>query len=91
MGRIFKNQAKSKMEDIDEEMRDIPMIDNEEFVETYVANCKIIKNEMKPKLSETEINQLFDRLLENNKKNGHSDILTNKNSKLKPDNIKKTG
>lgn len=65
MGRIFKNQAKSKIEDIDEEMRDIPEIDNGELVENYVANCKIIKNDMKPKLSETEINQLFDQLLEN--------------------------
>lgn len=67
MGRIFKNAAKSKIEDIDEEIRDIPALDNCELVESYVADCKkIIKNEevTKPKLSEKEINQLFDQLLE---------------------------
>lgn len=90
MGRIFKNQAKSKIEDIDEEMRDIPIIDNDELVENYVANCKIIKNEMKPKLSETEINQLFDQLLEkkDNEKDDNCDTLAKGTSKVKPDNGK---
>lgn len=86
MGRIFKNQAKSKIEDIDEEMRDIPLIDNEELVQTYVANCKVIKNEAKPKLSETEINQLFDQLLDNKTiKKLNENISTKITSKSKPD------
>lgn len=87
MGRIFKNQAKSKIEDIDEEMREIPIIENDELVENYVANCKIIKNERKPKLSETEINQLFDQLLENkdNGKEDNSNTLTKAYCKLKSD------
>ncbi|CAG9854086.1 unnamed protein product [Phyllotreta striolata] len=48
MGRIFKNAAKSKVEDIDEEIRNIPAIDNEELVENYVAECnKVITDECK--------------------------------------------
>lgn len=78
MGRIFKNQAKSKMEDIDEEMRDIPMIENDELVENYVASCKIIKEEVKPKLSQHEINQLFDKLLE------HKETELEENGMIKP-------
>ncbi|XP_057667518.1 uncharacterized protein LOC130900726 [Diorhabda carinulata] len=38
MGRIFKNAAKSKVEDIDEEIRSIPAIANEELVENYVRS-----------------------------------------------------
>ncbi|VEN58496.1 unnamed protein product [Callosobruchus maculatus] len=65
MGRIFKNAAKSKVEDIDEDIRAIPPIDNDELIENYVASCKrVIRNESKPKLSESEINLLFDQLLE---------------------------
>uniref|UniRef100_A0A6P7H1R8 Titin-like n=1 Tax=Diabrotica virgifera virgifera TaxID=50390 RepID=A0A6P7H1R8_DIAVI len=45
MGRIFKNAAKSKIEDIDEEIRNIPEIDNEELVESYVANCNKLATE----------------------------------------------
>lgn len=88
MGRIFKSQARSKLEDIDEEMRDIPIIDNDELVENYVANCKkIIKNEMKPKLSEKEINQLFDQLLENKnmEKKSANSTLTKTTTKSKQD------
>nr|CAI5833207.1 unnamed protein product [Callosobruchus analis] len=65
MGRIFKNAAKSKVEDIDEDIRAIPPIDSDELIENYVASCKrVIRNESKPKLSESEINLLFDQLLE---------------------------
>lgn len=91
MDRIFKNQARSKLEDIDEEMREIPVIGNDELVENYVANCKkIIKNDVKPKLSEKEINQLFDQLLENKNtdKEGGNSTVTKTTSKSKQE-IKK--
>lgn len=94
MGRIFKNAAKSKIEDIDEEIRDIPALDNCELVENYVADCKkIIKNEevAKPKLSEKEINQLFDQLLEDRlSSNEQKNIETKTCAKSKIDALKKT-
>ncbi|XP_018566318.1 uncharacterized protein LOC108907224 isoform X2 [Anoplophora glabripennis] len=86
MGRIFKNAAKSKIEDIDEEIRDIPALDNCELVESYVADCKkIIRNEevVKPKLSEKEINQLFDQLLED-RLNGQDAKTTELKTCVKP-------
>lgn len=88
MGRIFKNAAKSKLEDIDEEIRSIPNIDNDELLESYVANCKrVIKNEAKPKLTEKEINQLFDQLLENKNAENENNFTT-KSTKSKTDSKK---
>ncbi|CAH1236586.1 unnamed protein product [Diabrotica balteata] len=57
MGRIFKNAAKSKIEDIDEEIRNIPEIDNEELVENYVANCSKIA-------TESEKNEVIEEYIE---------------------------
>ncbi|KAG5894569.1 hypothetical protein JTB14_021551 [Gonioctena quinquepunctata] len=92
MGRIFKNAAaKSKIEDIDEEIRDIPTIDNGDLVENYVADCKkAIGNEVKPKLSEKEINLLFDQLLEKkaNDKESANSTTTKTTTKSKPDSKK---
>ncbi|CAH1183153.1 unnamed protein product [Phaedon cochleariae] len=65
MGRIFKNAAKSKIEDIDDEIRTIPTIDNGELVEKYVASCnEAAETDKKQKLSENEMNQLFAQLLD---------------------------
>nr|XP_023023801.1 uncharacterized protein LOC111511950 isoform X1 [Leptinotarsa decemlineata] len=89
MGRIFKNTAaKTKIEDIDEEIRDIPIMNHEELVESYVADCKkVIRNEGKPRLSETEINVLFDQLLENrtSDKEGASSSVNKTTPKQKQD------
>lgn len=80
MGKIFRNAAKSKMDDIDEELRnipEIPEIDNLELVENYVRSCQRVKSPFlpppppppldevpkKPKMTEEEMNMLFDQLL----------------------------
>ncbi|KAF7281341.1 hypothetical protein GWI33_004827 [Rhynchophorus ferrugineus] len=80
MGKIFKNAAKSKMDEIDEELRnipEIPEIDNLEKVENYVLSCQNISSPLpppifqqplqevpkKPKMTEEEMNLLFDKLL----------------------------
>lgn len=80
MGKIFKNAAKSKMEDIDEDLRNIPEIpemDNLELVENYVRSCQRVQSPylplptpppleeipQQPKMSEEEMNILFDRLV----------------------------
>ncbi|XP_030749560.1 uncharacterized protein LOC115877501 isoform X2 [Sitophilus oryzae] len=80
MGKIFKNAAKSKMDEIDEELRNIPEIpemDNLELVENYVRSCQNVSSPIpppmpppafdelpkKPKMTEEEMNMLFDQLL----------------------------
>ncbi|KAL3281304.1 hypothetical protein HHI36_004515 [Cryptolaemus montrouzieri] len=63
MGRIFKNALKPKM---DEEIRDIPIIDHNELVENYVLSCnsKVEEEFKRPKMTEEEMNYLFDKLLD---------------------------
>ncbi|XP_045471992.1 uncharacterized protein LOC123678807 [Harmonia axyridis] len=87
MGRIFKNAVKPKL---DEEIRDIPAIDHNELVENYVKNCTP-KNEekefKKPKMTEEEMNILFDKLLdkpaESPKKSCSTNKIDNKNIGIK--------
>ncbi|XP_066255275.1 titin homolog [Euwallacea similis] len=81
MGKIFKNAARSKIEDeVEAELRNIPEIpemDNLELVENYVRSCQRVKSPFlpppppppledlpkKPKMTEEEMNLLFDRLI----------------------------
>ncbi|XP_066143674.1 uncharacterized protein [Euwallacea fornicatus] len=81
MGKIFKNAARSKIEDeVEAELRSIPEIpemDNLELVENYVRSCQRVKSPFlpppppppledfpkKPKMTEEEMNLLFDRLI----------------------------
>ncbi|GJQ67297.1 hypothetical protein Trydic_g8197 [Trypoxylus dichotomus] len=60
MGRIFKNAFKSKIE---EDIRDIPTVDNSKLVEDYVMHLPP-KEERRTKLTEQEMDMLFDKLLE---------------------------
>ncbi|KAK5646281.1 hypothetical protein RI129_004745 [Pyrocoelia pectoralis] len=63
MGRIFKNALKSK---VAEEMKNIPAIDNSKIVENFVMDCHNLQqntDQEKHKLSEEEMNLLFDSLL----------------------------
>ncbi|KAK4879644.1 hypothetical protein RN001_007790 [Aquatica leii] len=84
MGRIFKNALKSKMS---EDIKNIPVIDNNQIVEDFVMNCQDMqlsdKNE-KSKLSEEEMNLLFDSLLNDDnslsKCKGESTVETDLNS-----------
>lgn len=64
MGRIFKNAVKPKL---DEEISDLPAIDHNELVENYVLSCAPKPEEeefKKPKMTEDEMNYLFDKLLD---------------------------
>ncbi|KAK9870637.1 hypothetical protein WA026_008199 [Henosepilachna vigintioctopunctata] len=63
MGRIFKNAVKPKA---DEDVRGIPNIDHNELVENYVLSCtpKLEEEFKKPKMTEEEMNSLFDKLLD---------------------------
>ncbi|XP_050306627.1 uncharacterized protein LOC126743536 [Anthonomus grandis grandis] len=79
MGKIFKHAARSKQDEIEEELRnipEIPEIDNLEMVENYVRSCQEVNKSLllpsagvpeeaskKPKMSEEEMNLLFDQLL----------------------------
>lgn len=60
MGRIFKNAFKSKIE---EDIRDIPSVENSKLVEDYVMHLPSVE-EKRAKLSEQEMDLLFDKLLE---------------------------
>lgn len=73
MGRIFKNAFKSKVDD--PVVEDIPIVDNSKLVEKYATNCanpttttvtiKNVVDEEKPtKISNDEMDKLFDRLLQ---------------------------
>ncbi|KAH1024823.1 uncharacterized protein LOC109533104 isoform X1 [Dendroctonus ponderosae] len=105
MGKIFKNAAKSKMEDIDEDLRNIPEIpemDNLELVENYVRSCQRVQSPYlplpppppleelpkKPKMSEEEMNILFDRLV-GKETNETKPEKTPKSQKPKPSEPKK--
>lgn len=59
MGRIFKNAVKSK--DIDEDIRNIPIMDNSKLVEDFVLSCPDPINPTK--MTEEERNLAFDNLL----------------------------
>lgn len=61
MGRIFKNALKSKMED---DIREIPVVDNTKLVKDYVLNCPAAVDDLKPKMTEDEMNRLFNNLLD---------------------------
>lgn len=84
MGRIFKNAVKSK---VDEEIRDIPEMDTEELLENYIANCDattLDENEpIKHKMSEQEMNLIFDKLLMDTKKQNKVNNDIKKKVKLK--------
>ncbi|KRT81304.1 hypothetical protein AMK59_5242 [Oryctes borbonicus] len=69
MGRIFKNAFKSK---IDEDIRDIPSVDNSKLVEDYVMHLPA-KEEKRSKLTEQEMDMLFDKLLEDKPTNEKDD------------------
>ncbi|KAJ3634079.1 hypothetical protein MTP99_010987 [Tenebrio molitor] len=66
MGRIFKNAVKSRV--IDEDIRNIPIIDNAKLVEDFVLNCPEPVTEKKTKMTEEEMNLAFDNLV-NSKSN----------------------
>jgi hypothetical protein len=66
MGRIFKNAVKSRV--IDEDIRNIPIIDNAKLVENFVLNCPEPVTEKKTKMTEEEMNLAFDNLV-NSKSN----------------------
>ncbi|KAF5295049.1 hypothetical protein FQR65_LT10602 [Abscondita terminalis] len=79
MGRIFKNALKSKMS---EDIKDIPVMDNTKIVEDFVMNChdmQLNHKNQKSKLSEEEMNMLFDSLL-------NDDNMNNSLSKCKSEN-----
>ncbi|XP_044752097.1 uncharacterized protein LOC123311995 [Coccinella septempunctata] len=81
MGRIFKNAVKPKL---DEEIRDIPAIDHNELVENYVMNCTPKHEEeefKKPKMTEEEMNDLFDKLLDKPAESPKKSCNTNKTDK----------
>jgi len=83
MGKIFKNAAKSKNNDLNKELcniSEIPQINNFELVENYVRSCQRVQGEFLlptpelfeetpkiPKMTEEEMNLLFDQLLDKNK------------------------
>ncbi|XP_031347124.1 uncharacterized protein LOC116173642 [Photinus pyralis] len=71
MGRIFKNALKPKAAD---EMKNIPAIDNSKIVENFVMDCHNLQNtsQTKHKLTEEEMNLLFDSLLNEDNCNGAS-------------------
>lgn len=58
MGRIFKNALKSKMED---NIREIPVVDNAKLVNDYVQNCPA--SEDKSKMNQEELDEIFDKLV----------------------------
>ncbi|XP_063901496.1 uncharacterized protein LOC135121091 isoform X2 [Zophobas morio] len=60
MGRIFKNAVKSRI--VDEDIRNIPIIDNTKLVEDFVLSCQTDK---KPRMTEEEMNLAFDKLINN--------------------------
>lgn len=82
MGKIFKNAAKSKadMEEEQRNIPEIPEMDNRELVENYVRSCQDVKSPFlpppppppcdelpkKPKMTEEEMNMLFDQLVGKN-------------------------
>lgn len=60
MGRIFKNALKSKCDDT---IREIPTVDNNQLITDYVLNCDSPVEKTKPKMSQEELDQLFNKLL----------------------------
>lgn len=77
MGRIFKNALKSKMED---NIREIPVVDNEKLVNDYVLNCP-----EKPKINQEELDEIFDKLIAEKEGSTRSEesLLNSKNETLK--------
>lgn len=60
MGRIFKNALKSK---VDDDIREIPDINNEKLVNDYVLNCPV-PDTPKVTMTQEEMDRLFNDLLE---------------------------
>lgn len=61
MGRIFKNALKSKVGD---EIREIPEVSNEKFVNDYVLSCPHPDDSPKATMTQEEMDRLFNNLLE---------------------------
>ncbi|XP_044267587.1 uncharacterized protein LOC123013236 [Tribolium madens] len=91
MGRIFKNAVKSK--DIDEDIRNIPMLDNSKLVEDFVLSCPD-PIERKVRMTEEERNLAFDSLLNSKYTGSNIDKNQSKNTvskrKIKTKNKKRT-
>lgn len=80
MGRIFKNAFKSKCGDV---IQDIPSLDHSKLVEDYVMNCPAgVQEEKRTKMSNHEMDILFDQLLENQPLKTTDSAITIENSKL---------
>lgn len=77
MGRIFKNALKSKCND---GIRDIPTTDNNELITDCVLNCQSSIHMEKPKMSQEELDQLFNKLLN---ETSYSDANSNTNCSTK--------
>ncbi|RZC39519.1 microtubule-associated protein futsch, partial [Asbolus verrucosus] len=76
MGRIFKNAVKSRI--IDENIRNIPIIDNAKLVEDFVLSCPepAINHLEKSKMTEEEMNMAFDKLVNSDSNNELKQIVT---------------
>ena len=81
MERIFKNAVKSKPED---EFREIPVVDNSKLVEDYVMQLPTQRDapDKPKKMTEQEINTLFDKLLENKNSPGKKQVMSDKTSEM---------
>lgn len=58
MGGIFKNALKSKVND---NIREIPVVDNAEIVNDYILNSPASK--LKSKMNQEKLYEIFDKLL----------------------------
>lgn len=82
MGRIFKNAFKSKC---DEPVQEMPPLDHSKLVEEYVLNCPDKKNS---KITDIEMDVLFDRLLEPDQANTGGAVLESLDNKKSAKSLK---